>query len=122
MASLTRAAVLRNIATPRVRKVKTPEWGNGTGDGDYTYVRALNAASLTLAAAIEEKHGKDTPEKKLARMCILGACNKDGKLLYRDKDIAALATGPPMPMARCVEVMFELSGMTEAAIGKAKKG
>lgn len=123
MSDVTRAAALRAIQSPTLRKVQTPEWAE---DGiDCVYIRRLGADVYPEVQRTAERHKRDaaklTEAELLAEWCVIGLCNAKGKQLFQKRDAKVLAKAPLTLLERCAMAFMKSSGLSERADRRRKK-
>ena len=119
MAALTRATAFRKGAAWGVRRVDVGEMGENV----FTYVRTLPSSVLIEHEALFEKlEGDDThPIARLAELCTIGICSKNGTPLFELKDAPKLVKEWPFnALMRCATVLIEFNGLEEDVKVKAK--
>lgn len=100
--------------------VEVPEWGG------EVYVRALTAAERDryIGSSMLQR-GKEQSvnfQNISAKMCALAICDEDGKRLFTDADVQALAGKSAAALNRVFEVASRLSGLTESDVEDLAKG
>lgn len=114
MSKLLDPIAILALADIKPAKVEIPEWGC------HVFVRAVTAAEATT---FEPGAGKDE-STRLALIVARCACNEVGVRLWTDADIPKLNKLPLGPIAKIVEAVNSLNGLTDQAVsdlGEASK-
>lgn len=119
MAVLTKEEILQ-ARDVKVESVDVPEWGGSV------FVRSITAAERgqieEAAAKFKESKGKDSFARTFTvRFASLAICDKEGKRLFEDKDIAQLQQKNAAAIARIAEAAQRLSGFTRQEMEELEK-
>lgn len=123
MSGLTREQIL-NQKDFEVKKVDTPEWG----DGAFVYIRSFNGHSRSKyegycsrgAIEVKSRNKKATEDEIGASlldkgirglMMTLSICDKDGNLLFREEDGKQLEERSSVVVERLFHAITELNGL-----------
>ena len=108
--SLTREQILK-ASDIAIEKVSVPEWG-----GDV-YVKGMTAkerdsfeSSIIIKAG---KHQRVNMNNIRAKLVARSICDKDGELMFTEKDVSVLADKSASAMQKVFAVAQRLSGITE---------
>lgn len=121
MAVLTRDAILAAADLPR-KLVPVPEWGG------EVWVRTLpgterDAFEASLWKAKGRGRNRETVRDATnysAKLAALAICDEQGKRLFSEVDVAALARKSSAALNRVVGEAMALNGMTEDAVEDAE--
>lgn len=123
---LTRDQILaaNDLLTERV---KVPEWSaNGNKEDAVVIVRGMTGTERNhLEASVVRGQGRDASvniENLYARMVSICVVDENGKRLFSDSDIGALGGKSAVALARVMEVVQRLSGMTQEDVEDLTKG
>jgi len=107
---LTRDQILKAKDLP-VRKVDTPEWGNGT----HVFVRSFGAEEAeSLADWGKDEDGESLPNT-LGRFAALLVCDEFGDRIFKDEDAGKLGKKNPKVLERIMDKGLEHNGMNKKA-------
>jgi len=116
---LTREDILK-INDIEVETVEVPEWGGSI------YVRGMTGAERDrFEASVVTTRGKSTSvnlENIRAKMAALSICDKDGVLLFTEKDVKVLAGKSAAALQRVYEVAQRLSRIGDEDIDELTAG
>lgn len=118
MTTLTKEQILA-VNDQKIEKLQVPEWGEGA----EVNIRTLSAAERDKfeASLVEYRGGQAIPkiDAYRARLCALAICDENGKRLFDDSEIAALAKKSGIALDRIATAASSLNGLDEKAIKKA---
>ncbi len=112
---LTRDQIL-SIKDLPVEKVEVPEWGG------FLFVRGLTAEerdhfeSIFIDDEGKQKSKKEALKNIRAKLVVLSACDENGKALFAESDIPALAKKSARALNRIFEAGQRLSGLSKADV------
>ena len=119
MPALTKETAFRKGSAWGVRRVDIAEMGENV----FTYVRTLPSSVLIEHEALFEKLEGDAthPIARLAELCTIGICGKNGKPMFELKDAPRLVKEWPFnALMRCADALIEFNGLGEDVKVKAK--
>lgn len=116
---LTRDEILAALDLPR-ELVAVPEWG-----GDV-YVRGLTGKERDqFEAGMIEQRGKSQTvnlQNIRAKLASMSICDEEGKRLFTDADLAAIAGKSAVALNRVFEVARRLSGLGDNDVDELARG
>jgi hypothetical protein len=119
MPILNRDAILAALDLPK-ELVSVPEWG-----GDV-YVRGLTGKERDqFEAGMIDQRGKSQVvnlQNIRAKLASMSICDEDGKRLFTDADLAALAGKSAIALNRVFDVARKLSGLGDTDVEELTKG
>lgn len=121
MGLLSREAILKADDLPR-RLVSVPEWGG------EVFVRTLSgterdafeASFVKVKGRGRHRTQERDPTNYSAKLAALCVCDEQGKRLFSERDVAALAAKSSAALNRIVGEAMALNGMTEEAVEEAE--
>ena len=115
---LNRESILA-VSDIKIEKVAVPEWG-----GDV-YVKAMTGAEKDSyddsICSFDGEGVQMTLTDATAKLCARTICDKDGKLMFSNKDVNALSKKNGRALERCSKVARRLSGYGKGEIEKLVK-
>lgn len=108
MPAVTRAEILKASANNGKVRMEVAPWGG------HVYIRRFRANEIGKIQTIsKDQQDSSDQSRALAQWCVLGVCDRSGRLMFTDKDIPALLEGPFLPLYECAMKVMEVNGITD---------
>lgn len=113
MSDLLNREAFLDAPDPRVERVETPEFG----EGSFVFVGMLSAEGAERVVGLQGSR----PKSFGALMVALCACDEQGNKLFTEDDADALAKKPGDVINRIATAALKHNGMTPSAVEDAEK-